>query len=236
MKKIIFIVLVALGVPTVGFSNNTLVISSSTISDTRDVRNFNSISSGGAMKVFIRFGDTESLRMEGDREAIENIVTEVKNSSLNISTKRQRQMLNYSRVSIYIVAKRLNALTLNGSGELRVENPFRSEAFKVVMNGSGSIKANGTFGSVTGTVNGSGNIKLDGNTNQASVVVNGSGRFDGSKFRANTLKSSVAGSGSITSGVKNSLSANLTGSGSINYIGDPQVTSKKIGSGRIRKV
>lgn len=229
-------VLILLSVSFVSYAGDPLIITSSTTTEKRSISKFIGISSKGAMKVIVRLGQTESVRMEGDRTAIANITTQVNNNKLEIVTKNFKSNINYARVTVFVTTRKLETLELGGSGSVNVESPVETNKVSLMVSGSGTMKLTGHINYLSGAISGSGRIIMDGSAKNTNISINGSGSFSGDNLKTQTLSGSILGSGSITASVSSQLNTTIKGSGTVHYIGDPKVYQANTGSGRARKI
>ena len=203
----------------------------------RQVSNFNGISSSGAYDVYIKMGNTESLKIEGDGDLIKNIETKVEEGTLKIRNSKTSSGWNWNnrKTKIYITAKSLNHLSLSGSGEMELSNTIKTDKLNTSVSGSGSIRLDVTTKIYNAAISGSGKINASGITQSANIAVSGSGEFEGRKLNTKTADIKVSGSGNVLIHADDHLNAHLSGSGNITYSGNAQVNQVKSGSGRITK-
>lgn len=216
-------------------------LSSIILKQETQVRNFNGISIGGSIKAFIKIGNEESIRFEGDKEAIAELVTEVKDGVLTIKPKNKwndwGKRFRDAKISVFITAKKLTSLAMSGSGSIQVESQLASTDLSIVLSGSGSIKTAAlTVNSLSAVISGSGNIQISGKASQSNIVLSGSGEFNGKDVNAENLSAKVSGSGSIYVNASKSINAIVTGSGNIYYQGNPAIQKTVVGSGGVRKM
>ncbi|RZK55946.1 MAG: DUF2807 domain-containing protein [Pedobacter sp.] len=206
----------------------------------RDVKDFKIVAAGGPINVVITLGNTESLRFEGDAEAISTLITEVISNKLIIRPKNSwtswAKKYEGKQITAYVTAKTLQALIMSGNGKMSVTNEIKSNSLSATLSGSGSITANIEVNNFVGTISGSGNLNISGEADKASVTVSGSGSLTKKSFTVGTMTSAISGSGSIYVTAEDKINAVISGSGSINYSGNPEVEQRVIGSGRIRKI
>ncbi|MEJ6980636.1 head GIN domain-containing protein [Pedobacter sp. P351] len=204
----------------------------------RPVSNFTGISSSGAYDVYVKIGTTEDLRIEGEKDYIKNIETNVENGTLKIRNSKSGSgwsWTNFGKTKIYITAKSLNNLTLSGSGNMIINNTIKSDQLNTSVSGSGSIRLNMITTNYNAAVSGSGNINAIGHAKKASIAISGSGGFEGQNLKTATTDIKVSGSGNATIYADEQLNAHLSGSGNITYSGNAQVNQAKSGSGKITK-
>ncbi|MFM6954036.1 MAG: head GIN domain-containing protein [Sphingobacteriaceae bacterium] len=204
----------------------------------RSVADFTGINSGGNFNVYVRLGNTESLRLEGNADVLKEIETEVVKGVLKIQYIAKKRYWDWNssdkkRVNIYITAKTLTNLGVSGSGDMKVEGTIKVPDFRAGVSGSGNLVVAAESVNLQGSVSGSGNLNLSGTAQNTDLVVSGSGNLSASNFKAKTASVTVSGSGNVNVSVEKSLRAVLSGSGNIKYSGNPEVTKTQSGSGRI---
>ena len=238
MRKIIYLLTVLICITNI-VNATPIIIKQSSISEDRLVSGFDGVASSGNVDVIMKMGSKESLRLEGDTDAIADFITEVKGKTLNIRPKTKLYNDNKfknTKVIAYVTFKYLNRLILSGSGEMRVESPINGGNFLTTLSGSGKIKLNASIRSYVGVISGSGTVSMTGATEDANITLSGSGKFSGKEFSIQDLSTQISGSGSIEAKVSDNIHAVMSGSGSIYYSGDPRIDKTIIGSGRIRKM
>ncbi|MBC8053181.1 MAG: DUF2807 domain-containing protein [Sphingobacteriaceae bacterium] len=203
----------------------------------RRVSDFTGISSSGSFDVYIKMGNTEDLRIEGDEEDIKNVETKVEKGTLKIRSIKSSGWSWNSRqkIKIYITAKSLNSLSVSGSGHMEVNGTLKANTLNTQVSGSGNIRIGIETSTLNSSVSGSGSIKVSGRTSGAHISVSGSGQFQGRNLKTSTTDVKVSGSGNASIYADDKLNAVLSGSGSINYSGNAQVNQTKSGSGRISR-
>jgi hypothetical protein len=215
------------------------VSANTTFAQDRAVRNFDGVAINGSIKTIIQIGNQESLRFEGDQDAIDELITEVKNGVLTIRTKNKwgewNKKFRNSSITAYITAKRLNSLTMSGSGSIDVQGVVSATELAATVSGSGVIRASTNVKTLDVVISGSGNVTIKGKANDANITVGGSGNFRGTELHAETASTTVSGSGSIYIFANKKLNAVVSGSGSVNYTGNAQVQKTVSGSGGVRK-
>ncbi|AOM77046.1 head GIN domain-containing protein [Pedobacter steynii] len=215
------------------------ISSSSLLDEERKVSNFTGIGISGSIKAYVKIGNTESLRLEGDQEAISELITEVKNGVLSIKPKKSRSnwfgKSSNSKITAYITVKKLTSLAMSGSGSIEVENTVNANEFNAAISGSGNIKATVNAQSLEAAISGSGNLTFSGKAKKADVAISGSGSFSGKSLSSDDVNAHISGSGNIYINAEKTINAAIGGSGNVNYTGNPTVTKAIGGSGKVRK-
>jgi hypothetical protein len=206
----------------------------------RVVKNFNGVAAGGPIEVIITIGNSESIKFEGDAEAISTLVTEVKGNILIIRPKTSWTSWSHKyenkKIIARISAKNISSLTMSGNGSIKVNGTVQATELATTLSGSGTINANVNADKVTSVISGSGVVNLTGTTDDADVTVSGSGKFSGKTLNMNNLNTRISGSGSVNVKVDDNIKALVSGSGRVNYSGNPTVEQRVIGSGGVSKI
>ncbi|WEK18046.1 MAG: DUF2807 domain-containing protein [Candidatus Pedobacter colombiensis] len=208
-------------------------------SDEREVKNFTGVVAGGPIEVIIKLGDKESLRFEGDKEAIATLVGEVKSNILiirpqNSWTSWARKYEN-KKIIAYVTAKQISSLTMSGNGSITVSGTIKAAEFATTLSGSGTIKANIEADKITGVISGSGTANITGKADVASVTLSGPGTFGNKTLSVNELSARISGKGTINITAHTKIKAFISGSGHIYYSGDAEVKETTLGAGGVSK-
>lgn len=208
--------------------------------DERKVSNFKGVAAGGPINVKITLGNTESIRFEGDREAIAELISEVENGVLTIRPKTRwnewSRRFTRPEITVFITAKRLTSLTMTGSGNMEVINAITGSTLAVTLSGSGNIQGTTTVDSFAGEISGSGNITFSGKATDATLTLSGSGSFRGKTLATENAVVQISGSADVSIRASAKLEAVISGSGDIHYSGNAVVKKTIIGSGSVSRL
>lgn len=185
----------------------------------RDVPSFQEIVLEGSGRLEITTGKAHAVVLDGEKETLDQVKTEVRNGKLYIGRKSKSfWSFDFS----------------NRSFTARVALP-QLEGASIM--GSGLITATGLDGGDTHfTIDGSGKIEAAGRVKSLRLVINGSADADLPDLAAETAKVIINGSGRIMINAEKDLDVAVNGTGKVTYLGSPAQVSQKInGSGSIRK-
>ncbi|PLY04099.1 MAG: hypothetical protein C0622_03355 [Desulfuromonas sp.] len=185
-----------------------------TITEARNVGDFNALSLDIDAKVTVTPGETSRCWISAEENILPLIVTEVSGSTLRI-TSREAFIPNQP-VAVILETPLLTSVALRGAGEIEMAEVTRDK-LALAINGSGNIRAVGKVARLTAAINGSGNLNAaDLGAGTGTITINGSGSAD--------------------IHVTESLRATILGSGTITYGGSPPELQKLVnGSGKIIK-
>jgi hypothetical protein len=163
------------------------------------------------------------------------VETVVEGDALVVRMKRDAGFTTRSAPVVRVDARALQAIAINGSGDLSVER-FKADSLSLNVIGSGDVH----FGVVelkdlNVSISGSGDVRLAGRADQQSWSVSGSGDVDARALAGRGAKVGISGSGDVAIGVTEQLDVQLSGSGDLSYAGQPQLRQSVSGSGEISR-
>jgi hypothetical protein len=206
----------ALLVSGCGMTSATSVTGSGkSMTETRSVSGFNTVTLEGGGQLTLEQAGTESLTITADDNLLPYLTSDVSNGHLTLGTKRRTDINSSTPVRYKLGVRKLNGLTLAGSGS---------------VSGSGI-----TSDSLKVTVGGSGDITVSGAADRLEIMIAGSGNFQGEKLQSKDVSVQIMGSGGAVLAASEKLDTIIMGSGSVEYTGNPVVTTKSLGSGTVKK-
>jgi hypothetical protein len=218
------------------FALGSLAASAADRRDNRAVAGFNAVALSAPIKVEITQGDTESLVLEGDPAALDEIETVVENGTLRIRTKPDSRTRLMGKVRAWLGVKKIESLAISGSGDI-ASAALRNPTMRISISGSGDVRIGRLDASdLEVSVSGSGDVTVAGKTETVTTSIAGSGDMKAAKLETRLAKVSIAGSGDATVWPREALTVSIVGSGDVRYYGDPKLKSSIIGSGSVRRV
>ena len=202
--------------------------------ETRELDPFTGIGISISADVYYTPGDSHEIKIEGNSQDVEDLVTRVENGMLKMKYEDWR--IKRSKLTIYITSKELDRVSLSGSGKFSSDQSIDAEEMSLALSGSGDI----IFSSLKAEeldvkISGSGDVLIDkGGAEELDVKISGSGKVIAEAFEVSEFSAAISGSGSCKITVIDELEARISGSGSVYYHGDPQINSTSSGSGKVR--
>jgi hypothetical protein len=232
MKKNLLCLIAILGLAIM----TTAASGQSTLKETRDVKGFTKISYGISGNLQIKIGSEFSVVLEGEKDDLENVITEVSDGKLKIRIEKWGFNFN-EKVNAYVTMPELTGLSVSGSGKAEILDAIsEADNLDLSVSGSGKVLTAGlVVDALDCSISGSGDIVIGaGNADRANISISGSGSYSGENFEIDHLDISVSGSGSCLCKVGDSLTARISGSGNVTYIGNPKIDARVSGSGHVR--
>jgi hypothetical protein len=206
--------------------------------ENRNVKGFTRVNFGIAGDLFVEFGPQFSLSLEGDKDDLDEVITEVSGDKLVI---RNENRFNWgsdnNRVTVHITMPELKGLGVSGSGKAKIVDPVtEANELGLSVSGSGHLNASSvTADEIDCSISGSGNITIDkGSADNGDITISGSGNYSGENFGIDHLSVKVSGSGNCLCKAGDTLDATISGSGNVTYAGDPKIDARVSGSGKVR--
>jgi hypothetical protein len=188
--------------------------------ETRNVSTFTKISFRVPGKLYLRQGSPQKVEIEGDKDILREIETDVEGTKLVIG--KEGKWLDWKwgdedRINVYITVKDINAISVSGSGDLIGETKIITSELNLNVSGSGSLKLDADVsGDVEADVSGSGDIDLSGKCRDFNSDVSGSGKVNIRLAISNGADFGVSGSGKIyASGSAQRVNTSISGSGKV---------------------
>jgi hypothetical protein len=210
--------------------------SGNVIEETRDVRDFSRVRLAGFGHLHIERGEIASLRIEAEDNFMQYITTEVKDGELDIRWQKNVLATNHEPIHFYLTVTTLDTITLDGTGDIEAPG-MQAETFTVNANGAGNFELPDLKADVLMvTISGAGNVTVTGEATAQTVKINGLGQHQARDLWSTTAEVEINAAGSATVRVSDELDAKINGAGSIYYYGNPTVSQRVTGVGRISRI
>lgn len=197
-----------------------------------DLEKFDAVGLQISGDLYLKQGNTQSVRIEGQQNILDNIKTEVTDGYWKI--KFDKPVRKHDKLKVYITLPNLTAARVSGAGDIIGENKFTGLGdLALSISGSGNVKFAAEAASIELRISGSGDMEIDGSAATLQLGISGSGDIDAYSLTAKKCNVRISGSGDCKINVTDNLEAKISGSGDIQYKGRPRITSKISGSGGI---
>ena len=205
------------------------------VSETRNISDFKGVESSIAADIVLKQGSTFKVRVEGQKNILEVLKTELKGNSLKISFEKGYSVNYNANLKVYVEAPNFESLGMSGSGNVRADGKLSGNMLNISISGSGDFDLDDIqYQEMDLGISGSGDVAISGSANRVGMRISGSGDVKAGDLTAQSVKCQVSGSGNITCNAQKSLEAYVSGSGDIRYKGKPESVKTKVsGSGDI---
>lgn len=181
---------------------------------TRTLSGFDKIAiSGGYEKVTLKQGSAESVTIEADGVSTDDVITEIKGSTLGIRMKKGSY--RNSKISISVTYRSLNELSNSGSSDIVAETPIKGDRFEFNSSGSGDFTGAFDVKNLEVNISGSSDMKLSGKADKQAIAISGSGDIDAKELSGSEASVAISGSGDVALHVNGPVQTSVSGSGKV---------------------
>ena len=210
MKKLIFSVFLFLVAVGVSFGQSR---------ETRSVSRFSKISFRVPGKLILRQGSPQKVELEGSKDMLSKIETEVRGGELVIGNEEKWNWGSgeNERIMVYVTVADVTGLSVSGSGELITEGKIITNKLDLSVSGSGSLQTDATVsGEMEADVSGSGRMDIKGSCQNIDSDISGSGKIVASIQVRDLASVEISGSGKFeASGTAKEIKIDISGSGKV---------------------
>jgi len=199
----------------------------------RAVSGFHTVDLSGGYTLEIMQGEKESLRIEGDEEDLQKILTEVKNGILEI--KVNGRITNSKKIKLYLTFKKLEKISSSGSIAMTGKGTLKFDKLDLDLSGAAVVDLDIEAASLDADMSGSTDAKLRGRIADLDIDISGAGSLDASSCISQNVEIEISGSGDARVNAAKTLNVEISGSGSVAYHGDPAIKKSVSGSGSVKK-
>ena len=192
--------------------NTSVLGQNEIIRETRDLPAFDQIDVGGAFEVTLTVGEPQKVEVEAKQKAIGQIITEVKNHKLVISSNR---INSNTPLNLYISVPALSHLEAHGAAEVNGENTIKADMLSIDVSGAASVELSLDVTTLRTEASGAADLELSGKTQQHSTNVSGAATLDARDLETITTDADVSGAGTANVNAKD-VTGHTSGAGEIN--------------------
>ncbi len=217
-----------------------LIISAEAQKRTVNVGDFSELSLGIPGNLYLKQGNTTSVEIECDDDDFEDIEFKMNGDRLSITKEGKwswKDGWNNSDVTIYVIMREIEELTVSGSGNIQGKGSLDVENIDLAVSGSGDIELDLSGSELEARISGSGSISLSGSAKAATAIISGSGKVKAEDMTVSSFEARISGSGNCYITATDEIEASISGSGSVYYDGNPdRVISNSSGSGKVKRM
>jgi hypothetical protein len=202
----------------------------------RKVKNFNVVDVSSGIDLYLKMGETEQVRVEADDDIIDDVVTEVKNSTLHIYMKKSNffNLFNFGKSTsrvVYVTVTDLESIDASSGSDVRSEDTLKGEVLKVSSGSGSDAVLDVVYKDVSLDASSGADIRISGKAKTVKA-----GASSGSDINARELEAVIchahASSGAdIVVHATGEIYANASSGGDVRYYGNPSVKNINESSG-----
>ena len=203
-------------------------------SESRVVSGFDQVELDGIGEVQVQVNDgQEGLQVEAEDNLLKYLKTEVRGSTLVISTQEDIHLRPTKPVRFTVSTQALQGLAIGGSGNIKVDE-VQADRLRLGVSGTGNILVKNLQAERLDTIiTGSGSVEVGGRAQSQTVELSGSGSYNAYNLENAAAEVTISGSGNAVVWTTDNLKSMISGSGSIHYFGKPNMSQAITGLGRV---
>ena len=203
---------------------------------------FKRLDVSGTAEITLVQGTAESVAIAQPARRKDHIDAEVRGDTLYIEAEDSSRWWDLvfgggggRTAQIVLTFKDLESIAAAGTVKLTATE-IKVPELRIAGAGGTSVRIDNLQGSQL-RLSGAGALKaeLAGRVTDQHVSIAGAGEYRGAKLVSQNATVSVAGAGQVVINAEKTLNATISGAGSVDYIGDPKVTERVSGAGRVRR-
>ncbi len=201
--------------------------------ETRPLEGFDAIEVGGGIDLFVRQGAVFVVEVEAEEDDAAEIVTEVRNRTLEIRRKGSFNFFSWGGDpgAVHVTLPTLVSLTASGGSDVRSEGTFTSDSLDIVASGGSDVAIDVSAGTLEAVASGGSDIRLSGTARSATVHSSGGSDLNASQFTANEVDVHSSGGSDLSIAVRDKIVANASGGSDVAYSGQPTVVNVNASGG-----
>lgn len=191
--------------------------------ETRSLDNFTAIEVSEAIELIIIQGNKNEAIVEVDDIDLEDVVTEVRGSELNIERRNnlRNNTNNRGEVVVRLTYKNLDELSVNSAASVFSKSVIKATDFEINASSAGNAELELEVTELEVNVSSAGSLEVSGTCSSMDLDASSAGRFDGYDLICGSIKADVSSGGSGEVSVKKKLEVDAGTGGSLYYKGDP---------------
>lgn len=218
MKKLIALAFTCLLLTDIGAQT---VIQDKNV-EVRDLTSFNSIKISGAFTVYISKGEKNNLAVSAsDTKYRDNIITKVKNNTLQVSYSGSSTFSTNPRLRVYLSYTDLQKIDASGTSDIKFQDVFNGDICSISLSGASQLKAPVNLNTAALNLSGASNASLTGQAGNLKVTASGASDFKSPELIAINAEITLSGASDASVTVKEELEAKASGASTLKFKGNP---------------
>lgn len=195
------------------------------VTQERKVDNFTKVEVSGAYKVKLTQGSEIKLKVTGDADAQEDLITEVVNGTLKIHRRNSASWKwnnDKNNVDITLTVKDLKSLEASGASRIEGQSTIKAENLKLEVTGASSLSMTIEADKIDADISGAASVRLMGKVKKQDVDVSGAGSYKAFELESQIAEVDASGASKAQISVSDDLEADASGASNIRYKGRPK--------------
>lgn len=206
--------------------------------ETRSLEDFTAIEVSEAIELIMTQGNKNEAVVEVNDIDLDEVITEVRGSELNIERRSNRRgnSNNRGEVVVRLTYKSIDELSISSAASVFTKSVIKAKSFELQVSSAGSARLELDVTDLEVDVSSAGSADVSGTCASMDLDASSAGRFEGYDLQCGAIVADVSSGGSGEVNVSESLVVDAGTGGSLYYKGDPnKVNADTNLGGRVRK-
>lgn len=220
------------------FTFSTLTIYAQNTEEIRNVSNFNGIRISSGIDLYIKQGNVESVKIVGDKDKIEKVITEKEGDVLKIYAGIKKGWFNFDfdwsnkkAIKAYVTVKNLTSLFATGGSDVFSEGKLDLIKLEVKASGGSDIRLDLDADELICETTGGSDVSLSGTTTVFKASSTGGSDLKASKLRSNYCSVSSTGGSDAYVWAEKEISISANGGSDVYHKGGARVVKSSATGG-----
>jgi len=201
---------------------------------TIDVKDFHSLDITIACELYVRQGDEESMRIEADKNILDRLEIEVRDSTLYLETRHDRDFDDWD-VEVYLTVKSLKSIDIGGAVKLRTNGTLKGDKLELDISGAADLEMRIEVDKLLADFGGAVNAELEGRARYVVMDMSGASKVEADELMTDAFYLEFSGFGKAEVYAEKVLKVDMSGMGVVRYGGNPKkVKTSSSGLGIIK--
>ncbi|SKB33312.1 head GIN domain-containing protein [Daejeonella lutea] len=205
------------------------------VSETRDVGSFTRVETSGSIKVILKQGPVNSLKITADDNIMKELETYVRGNRLIIDL--DGSFCDVGPITVFVTSKEYQGIEASGAVEILGDGKLTVNDFDLDLSGSSKVDLEINAANVKTSSSGASEIFLKGQAGSHELDLSGSSSVDALDFVVGRYRIESSGASDSRINVLNELEISSSGSSDVQYRGNPtKIKNDESGASSLKKI
>lgn len=206
------------------------------ISETREVGSFTRVETSGSIKVILKQGPVNSLKITADDNILRDIETYVRGNRLIIDLDGGG-FCDVGPITVFVTSREYEGIDASGAVEILSDGKLNVNDFALELSGSSKVDLDINAADVTTSSSGASEIFLKGQAGSHELDLSGSSSVEALDFVVGRYRIESSGASDSRINVLNELEISSSGSSDVQYRGNPtKVKNDESGASSLKRI
>ncbi len=205
------------------------------ISQDRNVGAFTRVETSGSMKIILKQGPGNNVKITADDNILKEIETYVRGNKLTIDL--EQSFCNAGPITVYVTSNNYEGVEASGAVEILSDGNLKLNDFELDLSGSSKVDLDLNAANVKTSSSGASEIFLKGQAGSHELDLSGSTSVEALDFVVGRYRIESSGASNSRINVLNELNLSSSGSSDVEYRGSPSnIKNDESGASSLKKI